>query len=108
MANAYTAQKKQRKANPNSTIPSTTFGKGGAPVTAEPFIEKNRTMNGIETADGTSMIPAKRQKRLRENRDVRSSSSPRASGRRSVVSLRFSLERVRGYKHVITAKANAH
>jgi hypothetical protein len=39
-----------------------TFGKGEVPGMGEPCMEKIRIVNGTETADGTSMIPAKSQK----------------------------------------------
>jgi hypothetical protein len=65
MATAYTARNRKKKAKPNSTMPKITLGNGGVPPMVEPCIEKNRTINGTENADGTTMIPAKSQKLLR-------------------------------------------
>jgi hypothetical protein len=61
-ATEYTAQNRQKKTNPNSTMPITSFGEGGPPPMAELCMEKISTVNGTENTDGIAMIPTKSQK----------------------------------------------
>ena len=64
-ATEYTEQNGQKKTNPNTTMPITSFGEGGPPAIAGFCMEKIRTVNGTENADGIAMIPTKSQKWLR-------------------------------------------